>query len=141
MSLLIGANNQYQGRDTAEYSRQFEELLQKAIMLAQGRKNRLVVISIPDYSVVPFAANLDRSRISGELAYFNGINKRISDAYNVAYADITPGSLDAKTDNSLVANDGLHPSGKEYAKWALKVAILFECSHRYFDRAHWDLLG
>jgi lysophospholipase L1-like esterase len=126
VSLLIGVNNQYQGRDTAEYRAQFTQCLQKAIVLAGNRKNRVFVLSIPDYSVTPFAKGLDRTRIAREIDGFNRINKSVSDSAGITWIEITSGSREALTDRSLIASDSLHFSGKEYAKWAAKLAPLME---------------
>lgn len=126
VSLLIGVNNQYQGRDTGEYRVQFTQCLQKAISLAGNRKNRVFVLSIPDYSVTPFAKGLDRTRIAREIDTFNRINKSVSDSAGIAWIEITAGSREALNDRSLIASDSLHFSGKEYAKWAAKLAPLME---------------
>jgi lysophospholipase L1-like esterase len=122
VTLLIGVNNQYRGRSAIEYKEQFEELLKKAIELGNGKKDRVAVISIPDYSATPFAGTMDTEKISKEIEVFNGINKALSIQYKVHYIDITQGFKQAKNDPSLLAPDQLHPSEKEYAKWAEKIA-------------------
>ena len=118
VTLLIGVNDQYRRMDTAGYARRFEELLQKAISLARDKKSNVFVVSIPDYSATPFVPAPDKARVSMEVDAFNQINRRITEAFGVSYTDITPGSRDASTNSSLVASDGLHPSGLEYKKWA-----------------------
>lgn len=121
VTLLIGVNNQYRGRDAIEYKEQFEELLKKAIDLANSKKEHVLVISIPDYSITPYAKSMDVDKISKEIEVFNGINKALSIQYKVQYVDITTGSKEAKKDVSLITQDGLHPSEKEYSKWAEKI--------------------
>ena len=121
VSLLIGVNNQYRGRSVENYKPEFESLLKQAIQFAGGNANRVIVISIPDWGVTPFANGRDRAQIAKEIDDYNAANKYISVIYKVNYIDITPGSREAATDLSLVAGDGLHPSAKEYAKWAQKV--------------------
>ena len=118
VSLLIGVNDQYQNRDTAGYREKFTLCLQKAIALAGNKTNHVLVISIPDYSVTPFAANDDTELIRKQIDEFNAINKEVTLSYNINYVYITDLTRAAKTDASLIANDGLHPSAKEYAKWA-----------------------
>ncbi len=122
VSLLIGVNDQYQRHDTTGYRQRFTNLLEKAIQLANGKKQNVFVVSIPDYSVTPFAAGGDTARIRKELDWFDAINKNVTDAYTVAYLDITPLTREALTDRSLLAADGLHPSGKEYKLWADRLA-------------------
>ena len=56
VSLLIGVNNQYRGRSVENYRGEFDTLLQRAIALAHGRADRVVVLAIPDWGVTPFAA-------------------------------------------------------------------------------------
>ena len=60
VSLLIGVNNQYRGRPLAEYRTGFRALLRRAIALACDRPGRVIVVSIPDWGVTPFAAGRDR---------------------------------------------------------------------------------
>ena len=121
VSLLIGVNNQYRGRDVIQYKEQFEELLKKALVLANNKKERVMIISIPDYSCTPYALNMNKEKMARELEVFNSINLALSIQYKVHYLDITPGSREAETDASLVADDKLHPSRKEYGKWAEKL--------------------
>ena len=117
VSLLIGVNDQYQGRSQAEYREQFTELLKQAIGLAGDKPSHVLVLSIPDYSVTPFAQYRDTARIAGQIDSFNLINARISAEYHVNYLNVTAESRKAAADRSLIANDGLHFSGKEYGIW------------------------
>jgi len=128
VTLLIGVNNQYRGRSVDDYKPEFEELLKKAIQYANDRHDHVVVISIPDWGVTPFASGRDRAKIAGEIDEYNAANKEISLRYNVHYLDITPWTREAVNDATLLANDGLHPSGKEYHRWAEKLVILFKQS-------------
>lgn len=121
VTLLIGVNDQYQTHDTTGYRERFRELLNTAINLAGGNKNRVFVLSIPDYSVTPYAASLDTVQIRKEIDWFNDINRAVTAEATCSYTDITPSTREAATDPTLVAWDGLHPSGKEYNKWALKL--------------------
>jgi lysophospholipase L1-like esterase len=118
VSLLIGVNNQYQGRSQAEYREQLTTLLQEAIRLAGNRPDHVLVLSIPDYSVTPFARNRDVAHIAMQIDSFNAINSQLAVDYKVNYLDVTAESRKAADDPSLVATDGLHFSGKEYAIWA-----------------------
>lgn len=122
VSLLIGVNNQYRARKTDEYAQQFESLLQQAIAFAGNKKQQVFVLSIPDWGVTPFANGRDKAAIAREIDAFNAINKSISEKYNVNYIEITAGTREAEKDVTLLAADQLHPSGKEYARWAVKLA-------------------
>jgi lysophospholipase L1-like esterase len=118
VSLLIGVNNQFQGRSQVEYREQFELLLKKCILLAGGRPGRVVVLSVPDYSVTPFGREGDTALISSQIDSFNYINAELARKYAVHYVDVTAESRKAFSDPSLIAGDGLHFSGKEYGIWA-----------------------
>lgn len=118
VSLLIGVNDQYLGRDTAEYRLSFSQLLQQAISFANERPTHVFVLSIPDYSVTPFAIYSDTAKIRREIDIYNAINRQEALARNARYLDITPSTRLAKNDPTLLASDGLHPSGLEYKKWA-----------------------
>lgn len=122
VTLLIGVNNQYRGYSIDTYALEFEKLLQRAIQFAGNDTTHVFVLSIPDWGVTPFAAGRDRSKIAQEIDDFNAVNKKITLQYNVQYIDITPGTREAAHDNSLVAGDGLHPSGAEYSRWAEKLS-------------------
>lgn len=121
VTILIGVNNQYRGREALQYKMEFEELLKKAIEFANGKPSHVCVVSIPDYGVTPFAVEMDNNKIAREIDIFNNINKAVSIQYKTHYVDITPGSREALTDEELVTSDKLHPSGKEYLKWAEKL--------------------
>lgn len=118
VSLLIGVNNQYRGRDIQEYREGFVFLLNKAIEYAGGDAKRVIVFSIPDWGVTPFAAGRDVTQIAAEIDAFNQVNLEETQKAGAYYVDVTPVSRQAKDDPSLVAGDGLHPSGKMYAEWA-----------------------
>ena len=126
VSLLIGVNNQFQGRTVESYKPEFEELLRKAIHFAGDKAGHVVVLSVPDWGVTPFAAGRDRDQIAREIDAYNTANKQIALQYHVHYFAITAWTREAATDASLLAADGLHPSGKEYNRWAESIASLFK---------------
>lgn len=126
VSLLIGVNNQYRGRNLMEYKEQFERLLKKSIDLANQKPEHVIVLSIPDYGYTPFAQNMHTDKISKQIDEFNTLNKAIAIQYKVHYVEITEGTRLAKTNAALVAGDGLHPSSKEYAKWAKKLVEIMK---------------
>ncbi|MCK6583057.1 MAG: SGNH/GDSL hydrolase family protein [Anaerolineales bacterium] len=118
VSLLIGVNNQYRGRDIEEYREGFIFLLNKAIEYAGGDVKRVIVFSIPDWGVTPFAAGRNTTQIASEIDAFNQVNLEESQKAGAHYVDVTPVSRKAEEDPTLVAGDGLHPSGKMYSEWA-----------------------
>lgn len=120
VTLLIGVNDQYRGYDIGNYPEKFLYLLNKSISLAGNEAGKVVVLSIPDYGVTPFASDKNPPKISQEIKAYNAISKNISDSLGVAYVDILPISRNAKNDPALLADDQLHPSGKMYGQWVEK---------------------
>lgn len=118
VSLLIGVNNQYRGRSVDGYREEFRALLLQAIAFAGGNVDRMVVLSIPDWGVTPFAEGRDREKIAREIDSFNSVNREEAAKLGVAYVDVTPVSRAAENDPALLAADGLHPSGVMYHEWA-----------------------
>jgi len=122
VTLLIGVNNQYRGRPVDTYKPEFENLLRRAIQFAGGKTDHVIVLSIPDWGVTPFANGRDRAQIAREIDEYNSAKKTISENYKVNFIDITSLTREAANDLSLLAADGLHPSAKEYKRWSEELA-------------------
>jgi lysophospholipase L1-like esterase len=120
VTLLIGVNNQYRGRDAEQYRGEFAALLRRAIGFAGGDAGKVVVVSIPDWGVTPFAASRDRAKIAAEIDRYNAINREEAQRAGARYVDITP--VSRGQDAALVAGDGLHPSAKQYGEWVRLIA-------------------
>ncbi|MCJ0826537.1 SGNH/GDSL hydrolase family protein [Luteimonas sp. 50] len=120
VSLLVGVNNQYRGRDLDEYRTQFTALLERAIGLAGGDAGRVLVLSIPDWGATRFGreSGRDPDAIARELDAFNAAARAICAAHGVAFVDITTVSRAHGADASMLADDGLHPSARAHADWA-----------------------
>jgi lysophospholipase L1-like esterase len=129
VSLLIGVNNQYQGRSIEEYKTEFTILLNRAIQYAGNRPSHVFVLSIPDYSQTPFAQIYDTAKISREIDQFNSANRTITLQLGANYLNITP--ISRETDPELLSGDGLHPSGKQYHRWAELLAPMMSPVLRY----------
>jgi len=122
VSLLIGVNNQYRGMDINIYRKEFGELIDQSIFFAGNDTGRVIVLSIPDWGVTPFASSRDREKIAREIDQYNAINKEITLSRGVVWIDVTGISRLAVNDPALIASDGLHPSGKMYTEW-VKLAL------------------
>ena len=134
VSILIGVNNQFKGLDINEYALQFEQLLKQAIAFAGGENRHVFVLSVPDWGNTPYAEGKDRATITKEISKYNLLNKNIAEEYKVQYisqqipedlkvqyATVTsPGRI--VIDDESLAEDQLHPSGKEYRRWAQLIA-------------------
>ena len=119
-SLLIGVNNQYRGRTVDDYRGELDGLLARATAFADGRADRVLMLSIPDWGVTPFAiqSGRDRDLIAVELDAYNIAAREACAARGIAFVDITPVSRERGGEDAMLADDGLHPSAAMYAQWA-----------------------
>jgi len=117
VTLLIGVNNQYRGRDLASYRGEFTQLLQRAIELAGDNPRHVVVVSIPDWGITPFARGRDTDAIAREIDAYNAANREIAANSHAHYADVTGISRDRGGREDMLVSDGLHPSAAMYTRW------------------------
>ena len=120
VSLLIGVNNQYRGRSAPEFKIEFEHLLQNAIQFAGNNPGHVFVLSIPDWGVTPFAEGRDRKQVTTEIDAFNRVCNNSAIAFQTHFINITDSQRADGNKKEYVAPDGLHPSEREYKKWADK---------------------
>lgn len=124
VSLLIGVNNQYQGRDFSIYEKEFPELVNKAITLAKGDKKNVIVLSIPDYAYTPFGTiqmQGQDARISNEINQYNILAENYCTINGIVFISITDITRNGLIKPSLVANDGLHPSAEAYTLFTERI--------------------
>jgi len=121
VTLLIGVNNQYRGLAIEDYLSDFEFLLKKALHFTGNKTERVIIISIPDWGTTPFAADRDSKKIAIEIDAYNAAKKQLCEQYGVYFIDITADQRSTGNDPEYISADKLHPSEKEYAKWASKV--------------------
>jgi len=118
VSLLIGVNNQYQGRPFSQYVNEFPALVDSAIRYAGGDRSHVFIVSIPDYAYTPFGQQSGNpDQISEEIDQYNEYSRHVADSLQITYFDITPISQLGLVNPSYVASDGLHPSGIQYTEW------------------------
>lgn len=124
VTLLIGVNNQYRGRDIENYRKEFEDLLRKSIKFAKGNTNHVVVISIPDWGVTPFASERgsDHEKVKNSIDLFNQVNEKISKNLGAHYINITDRYREIGALPEMVVEDKLHPSLLVYEEWAKEIA-------------------
>lgn len=128
VTLLIGVNNQYRGRDVENYKSEFRKLLQDAINFAKGKADHVVVISIPDWGVTPFATerNTDQEKVAREINIYNQAKKEIAQEMGTHYIDITDRYREIGALPQMVVGDKLHPSALVYQEWASLLANIIE---------------
>ena len=116
-TLQIGVNDWVQDVDEETFRKRFVFLADQMLGVLRD-KNRLLIITIPDFGVTPTGPRYARGRnISEGIASFNKIISDESMKRGLRIVDIFELSKEMGKDSSLVAADGLHPSAKEYAEW------------------------
>ena len=118
VTLLVGVNNQYRGRSADNYRSEFASLLRRAIRFADNDARRVIVVSIPDWGVTPFAEGRDRAVIAAEIDAFNAINREEAAKAKARYVDVTRLSRESA---ALVVADRLHPSAEMYTRWTAAI--------------------
>ncbi len=125
LTLLIGVNDVVQGVPEATYRRNVEHILDELLRLVGA--NRVVVVTTPDYTVTPAGADYgDPTRQAAGIRTNNAVITELATARGIVVVDIYDISLDAATDRSLVAGDGLHPSGIQYGRWVDRILPILE---------------
>lgn len=115
VTLLIGVNNQYQGKAFSIYSNEFPQLINTAISKAKSNKTNVIVISIPDYAFTPVGKEF--ANVSEDIDTYNSFAENYCLKNNISFLNITDITRLGFTDPTLVASDGLHPSELAYAKF------------------------
>lgn len=125
VSLLIGVNNQYRGLSFENYLTEFSNLLDRSIELAGGHRDRVLVVSIPDWGVTAFARNSGRdiAVITTEIDGFNANAQSIAATHGVAFIDITDLT---RAYPEEVVDDALHPDAAHYARWVERLLPVAE---------------
>jgi len=125
VTLLIGVNNQYRGRTVESYALDFEKMLQRAIAFARGNKAQVIVLSIPDWGVTPFAISkgVNPAKVANQIDAYNETKKAICAKNGVKYIDITAEYRIAGALPEGVVADELHPSSLIYKSWMEKLLL------------------
>jgi acyl-CoA thioesterase-1 len=125
VTVLIGVNDVVQGVPPGTY-----EANAVTILDALGRRlpsDRIVTVAIPDYTVTPAGADYGDPGVQHDaIVASNAVMERLAGERGIAYVDIFDLSLRAADDRSLVAADGLHPSGAQYALWVERILPVVE---------------
>lgn len=124
-TLLIGVNDVVQGFPLETYQANAAEILD--VLVAALPPARVVVVAIPDYTVTPAGADYgDPDDQHDAIVAANAAMARLAARQGVTFVDIFDISQEAATDPSLVADDGLHPSGAQYRRWVDRLAPVVE---------------
>ncbi|RTL59900.1 MAG: SGNH/GDSL hydrolase family protein [Sphingobacteriales bacterium] len=126
VTLLIGVNNQYRGLSIDDFKNDFDFLLKKAVHLSGENPERIIVLSIPDWGVTPFAVSNNQQQIASEIDAYNQICEAAAKKQHCHFINITSSQREDGNKAEFLASDKLHPSGKEYAKWAEQVSTIIK---------------
>jgi len=121
VSVLIGVNNQYQNKELEQYKNELKKILENAILYAKSGNENVFMLSIPNYGVTPFGLTSGKENIGEELKEYDKIAQEICASLKIPFYNITDISLEAETNKTLVANDGLHPSEEMYRRWVVRI--------------------
>jgi len=118
VTLLIGVNDWVQGVDVSTFKNHLEYILDELLKAFHNSK-RILIVTIPDFSVTPTGKLFAHGRdITLGIKGFNQIIFKEAQSRGLKVVDVFSLSQTMGQDYSLVAQDGLHPSAKEYAQWA-----------------------
>ena len=117
VTLMIGVNNQFHGLDIGQYRFELAERLHRSVVFARNKPSNVIVASIPDWSVTPFAEGKDRAQVAGEIDRFNAVNQEEAAKIGARYVNVTTVSRLAAKEPHLLSGDGLHRSGAMYSRW------------------------
>ena len=125
LTLLVGVNDVVQGVPIETYTANAATILDQSLGLVPPA--RIVTVSTPDYTAMPQgAAYGDPARQSAAIRQVNEILARLSEDRGIRHVDIHDLSLRAASDSGLVADDGLHPSGRQYELWVERIGPAVE---------------
>lgn len=120
VTLLIGVNNQYRGLGLRNFQEEYPALLDMAVDFSKNGAENVILISIPDWGVTPFAKSKTQSssEISLEIDSFNRYIREAANHRNTTFLDITKEYRKIGGLSRHLVEDQLHPSGSVYHLWA-----------------------
>ncbi len=123
VTVQIGVNDQYRGRSVDDYRPAMASMLSQATAFAAGNAGRVIVLSIPDWSVTPHGEDSDRQAAASAIDLYNEAAAGICRERGIAWVDVTAASRRAPEE---LTEDGLHPSGAQYQRWVADVFLVAE---------------
>lgn len=122
VSVLIGVNDVVQGVPDSQYAGNLAVILEE--LLSRLPAGRIVCIATPDYTVTPSGEAFgDPIQQSDAIVRVNAIMREACETRGIRFVpEIFEISQAARDDRSLVADDGLHPSGAQYRRWVDVIA-------------------
>jgi acyl-CoA thioesterase-1 len=121
VSLLVGVNDVVQAVPAERYHLNLREIFES--LAGYVGPDRTVVVTTPDYTATPHGGDYgNRAQQRAGIQRNNAILAGMARERRIAVVDIFDISERAEHDRGLVAADGLHPSGRQYALWVERIA-------------------
>lgn len=134
VTVLIGVNDVVRGVREETYAANVDRILDR--LVAQVGGSRVIAVAVPDYTVTPRGAGYgDPSQRRGAIEAVNAVMADACESRDIRFVpDTWEISRRAREDPSLVAEDGLHPSGAQYRLW---VDVIEPAVRRCLEGAGW----
>ncbi len=121
VTVLVGVNDVVQGVPEDRYRANLVTILDD--LLGRLPAGHVVTVTTPDYTVTPAGADYGDPVPAREgILRTNAALVELATERGVAVVDVFDLSGRAADDRRLVASDGLHPSGTQYALWVERIA-------------------
>lgn len=121
VTLLVGANDAFQGRSPQAFAPDFRALVDSAVGFAGGDRSRVVVMTIPDYTLTPVGREHDPAEHADRLDAYNELVRSVAASTDLRFVDLVPPSRLVEDRPELVARDGLHPSPEQHELWLERI--------------------
>jgi len=126
VSILIGVNDVVQGVPDSQYAGNVAIILEE--LRTRLPAERIICVATPDYTLTPLGASFGDPVQQGDaIVRFNAILREACETRGMRFVpEIFEISQAVQADPSLVADDGLHPSGKQYSLWVDAISPVVE---------------
>lgn len=126
VTLQIGVNDVVQGVSDTQYAGNVSVIMDD--LLARIAPEWILCVATPDYTVTPSGGDFgDPAEQSDAIVRVNAIMREACEQRGARFVpEIFEISQGTSEDRSLVADDGLHPSGRQYALWVEAIAPVVE---------------
>ncbi|MEX0332353.1 MAG: SGNH/GDSL hydrolase family protein [Puniceicoccaceae bacterium] len=118
ITLCIGVNNQYQGLDMTTFKKDIENLVGQSLSLRGASDSVVLMLSIPDWGISPFAIDRDADAIATAIDTYNNDFERAASSENIPFVNWTNLTRKFAGKEEAFAEDGLHPATTQYSAWA-----------------------
>lgn len=130
ITVQIGVNDWVQGVSMDVFGDNLRIILDR--IEQQSPKSKLMLVTIPDFGKTPAGADFGGEKsIEAGIKGFNSVIIAEAAKRSIPVADVFPASQRSLQDASLVAQDGLHPSAKQYAEW---VEVIFPLASSLLEK-------